>query len=423
MSEQLFRKVSLERLSSPEQLDQLLQVTTPKSWVALLAIGFALTMAIFWGIYGTIQTDVAGQGILIKTGGVLDIEAMSSGEVTALYVRAGDTVERGQLVARVAQPKLLDELNQKKYDLETLKADYETAAQNCSREKQLKSTYYAKLRGDYANTIRQAGQRLKWLHEKLANRKELLEKGLVTQQDYMDTQKAIFDAEQEIDKAQSSTRQTYMDEQDNTVKLDMDLLSRKQKLGEKQTEIAIGEETLELNTRVLSPYSGKVLELVAQEGTLINAGDSMVMVELTGGAIQDLVAVLYIDSHDGKRVAPGMDVQITPSTVKAEEWGCMLGIVTRVSEFPVTPKGMLRNLRNQKLVDNFGSKSAQIELYADLIPNPNTVSKYKWSSPKGPPVRIETGTICNAKVSVNRQPPITLVIPLLKKYILGIGQD
>ena len=34
----IFRKVALERLSSPEQLDQLLQVTDPKGWMALGAL-------------------------------------------------------------------------------------------------------------------------------------------------------------------------------------------------------------------------------------------------------------------------------------------------------------------------------------------------------------------------------------------------
>ena len=39
MNEVLFRKVSLDRLSSPEQLDQLLRVTDPKSWLGLFAVG------------------------------------------------------------------------------------------------------------------------------------------------------------------------------------------------------------------------------------------------------------------------------------------------------------------------------------------------------------------------------------------------
>lgn len=423
MPSELFRKVSLERLSSPEQLDQLLQVTTPKAWVTLLAIGFLLTVAVFWGIFGSIETNVAGQGILVRTGGVLEIQALSSGEVTTLYVRSGEIVERGQLVARVAQPKLQEDLNQKKYELEQFRSEYETAAKNSAQEKRLKKDYYKKLRSDYQLSTQQAGQRLQWLREKLANRKELLDKGLVTKQDYMDTQKSIFDAQQEIEKAQSNIKQTRVDEQENIIKLDMDLLSKRQKVDEKKTEVELSEENLEINARVLSPYSGRVLEIVAQEGTPVSNGDGIVTIELAGREIQDLTAVLYIDSRDGKRVAPGMEVQITPSTVKAEEWGCMLGIVTHVSEFPATPKRMLRNLRNQKLVENFSNKTAQIELYADLIPDPKTESKYKWSSPKGPPVRIETGTICNAKVVVFHQPPISLVIPLMKKYILGIGQD
>lgn len=422
MPDQLFRKVSLERLSSPEQLDQLLQVTTPKSWVALLAIGLLLAVAIFWGIWGTIETDVMGQGILLKTGGVLDVEALSAGQVTTLYVQAGDMVERGQLVARVAQPKLIDDLNKKKHELEQLKEEYATAAQNCAQEKRLKAEYNNKLRSDYQSSIQQADQRLAWLREKLANRKELVQKGLVTKQDLMDTQKNITDTLQESDKAHSNIKQTLLDDQSNNAKLDMDLLTKKQKCSEKQTEIELGESNLELTSRVISPYSGKVLEIVAQEGTPVTNGDSIVMLELTG-AVQDLVAVLYIDSRDGKRVEPGMGVEITPSTVKAEEWGCMLGIVTRVSDFPATPKRMLRNIRNQKLVDSFSSKSAQIEIYANPIPSPDTRSKYKWSSPKGPPVQIETGTICSAKVVVYQQPPITLAIPLLKKYILGVGQD
>ena len=45
----VFRKVSLDRLASPEQLDQLMQITTPKGWVALLALSVLLLTAIVWG--------------------------------------------------------------------------------------------------------------------------------------------------------------------------------------------------------------------------------------------------------------------------------------------------------------------------------------------------------------------------------------
>ena len=43
MTRQIFRKAALTRLASPDQLDQLMQVTSPRSWIALA--GFALGTA------------------------------------------------------------------------------------------------------------------------------------------------------------------------------------------------------------------------------------------------------------------------------------------------------------------------------------------------------------------------------------------
>ena len=42
----MFRKVALDRLSSPEELDQLLRVTTSRSWLALLGLGGLLAVAL-----------------------------------------------------------------------------------------------------------------------------------------------------------------------------------------------------------------------------------------------------------------------------------------------------------------------------------------------------------------------------------------
>src|SRR5712692_1668862 len=64
MQRKLFRQTSLERLSSPEQLDQLLQVTTPQGWLALIGLGGLLIMALLWGVFGSVQNTKVGQGIL-----------------------------------------------------------------------------------------------------------------------------------------------------------------------------------------------------------------------------------------------------------------------------------------------------------------------------------------------------------------------
>ena len=110
MDSKVFRKVSLERMSSPEQLDQMMQVTTPKGWVVLLALIILVVFAIFWGIFGSISTKVTGMGILIKRGGVFNIGTDSHGQVLDLKFTVGETVHKGDLVAIVDQPDLSDQL-------------------------------------------------------------------------------------------------------------------------------------------------------------------------------------------------------------------------------------------------------------------------------------------------------------------------
>lgn len=69
MNTRLFRQVSLERLSSAEQLDQTLQVTSPRLWAGLAAIFLLLGSALVWGLTGEIVTTADGEGVIVPTSG------------------------------------------------------------------------------------------------------------------------------------------------------------------------------------------------------------------------------------------------------------------------------------------------------------------------------------------------------------------
>ena len=89
---QLFRKVALDRLSSPEQLDSVVQVVTLRSWIALLPFLGLLGLATLWGFFGSIPTKVTGKCMLIQTGGLRDVTAGSPGRITEMKVGVGDTI-------------------------------------------------------------------------------------------------------------------------------------------------------------------------------------------------------------------------------------------------------------------------------------------------------------------------------------------
>jgi hypothetical protein len=60
----IFRQEALERLSSPERLDELMHVTSPRSWIALAALGGLIVAALIWSIFTTLSTTVSGSGVV-----------------------------------------------------------------------------------------------------------------------------------------------------------------------------------------------------------------------------------------------------------------------------------------------------------------------------------------------------------------------
>ena len=52
MNNGLFRKKSMNKVSSPEKLDEYIRVTTPSVWIALAAMVILLIGVIIWGCFG-----------------------------------------------------------------------------------------------------------------------------------------------------------------------------------------------------------------------------------------------------------------------------------------------------------------------------------------------------------------------------------
>src|SRR5436305_4520067 len=110
MNTRIFRQVSLARLSSPEQLDQILQVTSAKNWVGLLSVFMLLIVALIWGFEGSIASTSNGQGVIVRTGGVLNVVSRGSGMVVNLNVKVGDHLKANQIVATISQPELAEKM-------------------------------------------------------------------------------------------------------------------------------------------------------------------------------------------------------------------------------------------------------------------------------------------------------------------------
>ena len=278
MQRSIFRKVALERLSSPEQLDQLMRVTQRRGWLALMGFGALLATGVLWGVFGSVSSKLVGQGLLMRQGGLKTVVANYSGELTEFQVGVGDVIDRGEVVASLFQPN----------------------------------------------------------------------QGAATQLRY-----------------------------------------------------------------VASPYAGRVVEIMLDQGSFVQEGTRLLNLEPLDAPLE---AIVYVSSADGKRVQADMDVEISPATVRPEEFGYIRGRVQSVSTFPVTREGMARVMGAPDLAAQFSAGGQPYEIVVRLESDPTSYSGYRWSS-RGPDVTIETGTMCTAKIVVEKQRPLALVIPRIKKQL------
>jgi len=415
VAKKIFRKISLERLASPEQLDQLVSVTSPIGWTTLLGVALLLGAVVIWSIYSKIPTTVNGGGILIKTGGVVNVVVPVPGQISHIYVEDGDLVKKGQIIGRMAQPKLLDEIRAAKLDLAEMESRELQIGASGSQKMLLEMNSLDKERENLTHNIEVARERLKWLTEKIKLQETLLTEGLITRQTLIDTQTRKNNVVESIESDKSELKKLDINEKELKNQEERNELDRRNAINEARRKLNIQEAEYEFSSKIICTSTGSVVEIRASEGQVVGSGDAILSLELTGHSIQDLQTLLYMPPAMGKLLKPGMLARVTPQNIKREEFGYMLGIVTHVAEFPSTSQGMARLLKNQKLVDQFSSTGAPLAVFVDLIPDATTPSGYKWSSSTGPPSRIFSGTLCNGSVEVFSQPPLSLAIPYLKK--------
>jgi multidrug resistance efflux pump len=99
-----FRKQALERLSSPEELDRVVRVSRPGTWIALAGLLLVVTAVVLWATLTSITTTVSGLGYVLPEGGLIEASAARPGIVERLDVQPGQRVRPGDVVAKLQLP-------------------------------------------------------------------------------------------------------------------------------------------------------------------------------------------------------------------------------------------------------------------------------------------------------------------------------
>ncbi len=310
----IFREKALAKLSSPEQLDQLIIITDRKGWIALLATGLIVISSLIWAFTAHLPVIISGSGILVAQGGLHELVAMNDGIVKDVKVKLNDIVEANQVIARVVNPEREYKLIFAREALEEYKK--ESGEKNTEKIKELER-----------------------------NIKEL------------------------------------------------------------EKEIAFYSE-------IKSPAKGIITSLRVDNNDYVQKGTIVITMENENVPLE---AVIFISDNDAKTIQLGMDVQVSPSTVKKEDFGFIRGKITYISHYPSTKKRISTILDNDQLTDYFmGRTMATFVARISLQSNPLSKSGYQWSSKKEPDLKITSGTLCDASIIIKQISPISIAFPYIK---------
>lgn len=478
-NKQLFRQESLERLSSPEQLDQMMRVVNPKAWLPLTTVGFLVVAAAIWSVFGRIPIAVSGQAVLIRPRNVVPLQVSSQSTISELQIKRGDKIKKGQIIAKIEQPQLVQELEQEiskqnQLRLENIQTDkvYEQGLdlQRENLKRQLDNLRKNKdatedfgqiisrksidsinaRRRSLQQSLNQARNLTPTLIQRLKIRRRLYEKEkAISQDNFLQSKQQLDDnlskisgleaqiqenelrrTDTESKKIQNSNSiqeiQTRIQEIDvKKAQLDREELEKKLENKNQLEEIKRNIDKLKLEienkSSITSPYDGVVTEVPIVSGQSLTAGSRIASIDRTKDDNAKLKSVMYFADKDGKQISSDMMVQITPSIVKRERFGGIVGKVKEIAKFPVTTQEIASVIGNEEMAQNIAQNLAKnggsiVQIVAELETNPNNPSGFEWSSSKGPELQISPGTTAQVRVQVSELAPISFVIPLFRSW-------
>lgn len=409
MAPELFRKSALARLASPEQLDQLMEVTDTKGWWTLAAIGALIVAATLWSVVGRIPTTVQGTGILLREGGVFDVQTSAGGQVMELRVTEGQTVKAGEVIGRVAQPELVRQIAESRQvigDLEERRR--QTTGYSAADLASRLSTLEQRRKSLETDTVSTRSQ-IAWLTTRLAQQQEAQRIGLVTGEQVEQVRGQLDAARGRYDDDITALRQLQVDILGARQSSLTSVRSVDDQIAEARRGLQLAQGRLENAERIVSPQAGRVLEVKTDVGSIVAAASPIVSIE---EASRPLRAMLVVPTA-GRVTKRGMTVRVVPSTVSWQEAGFILGKVESVSETPVTMQRLQRLLHNDALSQSLMAAGATYLVEVSLE-KANTLSGFRWTTRNGSNQPVTTGMLASGRITVDEQRPISLVIPMLR---------
>lgn len=403
MAKDLFRKVSLERLTSPEQLDKLLVIVRIRGWLALLTLLVITAGILVWSFLGQIPISATGQGILLDPRGLHGVYSPVEGRVTRIQARTGANVTKGELLVVMENTMLQVKLDEAHRQIDALHIRLRDEQALFDEQKGIKEAEEKRKLQLETLILENQKEKLALLEKQLAGAsletKPNLEKEILEQKSLIEAQMTtieIFHSKQKIEKT---------NEKINALKLD--LFEAEAKLRRFQTELD--------SLKVTAPNDGKVIEIDVMLGREVPPGTPLVWIQAHPEKGETLPFYSFVPISMGEKITPGMRAHISLIAIDAQKYGQIVGKVLRVLPYATSLSAQqLAGIPSRVLREYLKADPTAILVVIQPERDPDTPTGYKWTTAKGPPMQeLLPGATGTTRIILESKRPITYVLPIL----------
>jgi HlyD family secretion protein len=283
--EGLFRHEALARLSSPERLDELLQIIRPRHWLAVLTFAALISAALVWAVLARVPTMVTGSGVLMRPRQLVDVQVPGSGRLETLAIRVGDVVTKGDILGRIDQAELRQKLTERAKLVALQKQDQDKGTlQRQQATLQMEQMLLEKAslhlqRQDLRKRLQDAEAQTTVLQQRVENRQRLESLGLLAKNgdELLQAQKAFLENQDKIAeftttfKQQESQRKT-LDTKSKSLSFRIRIHRAQQPDPELRAASPLRNCSWSKTAQILSPYHRRLVELAVNPGQLVQRG-------------------------------------------------------------------------------------------------------------------------------------------------------
>lgn len=173
--------------------------------------------------------------------------------------------------------------------------------------------------------------------------------------------------------------------------------------GASRQELEALYDQYQAESMIYTPIAGRVVEL-AEQGEHLGAGETVAGITNADQYTNESEIRAYVPIGTAQSISKGMQVRVRPQYSSPGQHGYLPGLVSGISDYPVTQADISRELGRFYSSDHVPQDGNIVEIRVTLLLDPEA-AQASWNGAGGEGLTLDVSTLCSMEVIIAEQTP------------------